>query len=491
MTGNGDGLGVEVVSVGRQSRDAAFQLLVRTGAVRVIAFVGTVVLARLLLPDDFGAFAVVIFIVGLLVPFSEMGLGATLVQQRDRPTEIELATAFTAQMVAWLVLVAVAWVLAPMVRLLAPDLPADIEWMVRVVTLGLFINQLRSVPSSMMARVLRFAPLAGIEVTQQIVYTAVAVAAALTGAGAWSFVLGLLALFAVGTSLTFVAWGRLPPIGIDRRVLRRMVGFGVPFQATGLLVNAREALVPLFGGLAGGVAGIGYLQFARRLGRLVGSVDEVIGRVAFPAFSRLQSDKPRLSLAMLHAVETTALLLAPILWTIAVAPTLIPVLFSERWSPAVVAFQLMAFASLAGVPAQFLAGLGFAARRGRPILAVSAIALVLMFVTFPLLILGLGLAGGAIGFVINAVGLLVGYARVTRRLAPFPWVRMLRIYAIGAIAAAVAAVSVVLVSGLPGLILSGIVFLAAYFLLLRVFEPDQLRRSWLLVRGRTALEDAE
>src|SRR5687767_3499581 len=89
VTGDGGEPGVEVVSVGRRSRDAAVQLFVRTGLVRIIAFLGTILLARILLPQDFGAFAVVIFVVGLLTPFGDLGLGSALVQQRERPTEID------------------------------------------------------------------------------------------------------------------------------------------------------------------------------------------------------------------------------------------------------------------------------------------------------------------------------------------------------------------------------------------------------------------
>lgn len=484
VTGDGDEFGVEVASIGRRSRAAAVQLLVRTGAVRLIAFIGTIILARLLGPDDFGAFAVVIFVVGILTPFGDLGLGATLVQQRERPTETELATVFTAQLLAWIGLVGLAWGLAPLVKFLAPDLPPDIDWMVRVVAVGVFISHLRSVAASTMSRVLRFGPLAGIEVAQQLTYTVVAVVSAFSGAGAWSFVYGLMAMFVVGTALTFLAWGRLPPFGIDVPVLRRMVSFGVSFQLTGLINLGREGLIPLFGNLAGGAAAIGYLQFSRRLGRLVGSVDEIIGRIAFPTFSRLQTDRRRLSRALLHAIETSAILLSPVIWTVAVAPTLIPIVFSDRWTPAVLCLQLMALSALAGVQAQYLLGLGFAARQTRAILFVSAAALAATLALFPFLLLTFGVAGGGLAFLINGALLLVGYSYVTRKLVAFPWTRLLRLYAIGAVAGVTAAVCVALVSGLPGLVFSVPAFGITYLSLMLLFERAQVSRSWQLMLGR-------
>jgi hypothetical protein len=78
----------------------------------------------------------------------------------------------------------------------------------------------------------------------------------------------------------------------------------------------------------------------------------------------------------------------------------------------------------------------------------------------------------------------------THSLAPFPWLRLARIYVIAALAAAGAAASLLLVGGLTGLVLSGLVATAAYALLLFLFERAQLYRSWRLLRGDVSLEAA-
>ena len=66
-------------------------------------------LARILAPADFGVFAVIVLLTSVLVPFGDLGLGATLIQRREPPTERDLATAFTAQQVMWLILLAIGW----------------------------------------------------------------------------------------------------------------------------------------------------------------------------------------------------------------------------------------------------------------------------------------------------------------------------------------------------------------------------------------------
>jgi O-antigen/teichoic acid export membrane protein len=479
----------EVAGIGRRGRDAIIQLTIRTGVLRVLSLIGTVLLARILQPADFGVFAVIIFAVGVLAPVGDLGLGAALIQQRHRPSAADIRTVFTAQQATWLILLTLAWLLADLIRLAGPDLPADSAWMIRATAVAIYASQLRSVPVAMMTRVLRFGPLAVIEVTQQIAYVVVAVGIALAGGGVWSFVIGLLVQYLLGTALTYVAWGHFPGLGLDRASLSRLLGFGVSFQAANLLGLLREAVVPVFGGLAGGVVGIGFLNFGQRVGRLLGSIDEVIGRVAFPAFSRLQGDTRRTGLALVHVVETAAVVVSLLFgWAIAVAPTLITVVFSETWRPAVPVFQLTALSVMAGVPASLLRGLGFSAGLARPMLRWSFIALLATFAVFPVLVLWLGLVGGGIGFVVYGVVLLLGFAHATRSLSPFPWLRLARIYLIGAAGGVTAALSLELVGGVPGLILSGLVYAVAFGSLMLVFEREQLWRSWRLLRGTTTLE---
>ena len=474
----------EVAAIGRSGRNAVIQLLVRTAALRAIGFLGTLVLARLLSPEDFGLFAVVIFLVAIIGPLGDLGLAAALIQQPEPPTDSEVATAFTVNQMVWLILLVVTWIIAPAIRLVAPGLPADVDWMIRVTALAVVIRFARTVPAAMMTRVLRFAPLATIDVAEQVVYFIVALVLAYNGAGVWSFLIALLAQFSVGTALVFLTWRRLPGLGFERAALRRMMSFAVPLQVGGVLGFGREAVVPLFGGLAGGVAGIGYLQFGQRLGRMVGGVDEVIGQVAFPAFSRIQGDRARLSRALLIAVESAALLIGLVLfWSIAVAPTLIPVLFTERWDPAIPVFQLSAVAVLVSVPGQFLRGLIVAAGDSRSTLVWGAISLVVVVVSFPILLVAFGLVGGGIAFVLYSAVLLFGYGRAARAVTVFPWARLVRIYSLAALAALVSALSLALVGGLPGLIMSGLVFTAIYGVLLFLFERGLLERSWRVFRG--------
>jgi len=190
-------------------------------------------------------------------------------------------------------------------------------------------------------------------------------------------------------------------------------------------------------------------------------------------------------------VETTSVVFALLLgWAIAVAPTLVEVAFSATWLPAVPVFQLTTVAVLIYLPAGLMRGLAFSTGHARPILAWTVIALVVTFAAFTPLLVFLGLTGGGIGFVLHAVVQLYGFSRATHAIARFPWMRLARIYLIGAAAGACAAASLLVLGGLPGLIVSALVAVAAYGLLMLIFEREQVGRSWRLVRGDVSLEAA-
>lgn len=479
------------LDVGRRGRNAALQLLARTLLVRGITVVGTIALARILRPAEFGIFAVVTFSVTVLSLLGDFGVGAALVQQRHEPTETELGTAWVTQQAIWGSVVVLIWLLAPLVTVLSPALPADAPWLVRVMSLSLIFTSLRALPQIMMSRVLRFGPLAATEVVTQLVYYGVTVALAWLGFGVWSFVIAAVTQAALGCVMINVAWGRWAGARFDRRVVRRLLGFGAAFQVSSVITSLRDGVVPVFGGLAGGVTGIGFLQFSFRTGQLISTVDDVIARIAFPAFSRLQGQPERMGRLVVNGVEATALGLAMTqCFTIAVAPTLVPVVFSHRWEPAVLALQLVSLGTLGFVPTRFLRALTFAGGNSRDGLRLTALTVGLLWLSFPLLVLTLGLVGGGLAFALAGFAGLLMYAHATAEQVRFPWLALGRIYAIGAVGGAAAAIVVSALGGLIGLVASGLVFLLVYFGLLVIFERERLLRAYRIVRGRAAVDAA-
>ncbi|HEX7491575.1 MAG TPA: oligosaccharide flippase family protein, partial [Candidatus Limnocylindrales bacterium] len=386
---------------------AALQLTLRSLIMRGLSLAGTIILARLLAPSDFGVYGIVAFVIAIWSAIGDFGLGAALVQQADEPTPSQLRTVWTIQQLIALSAVVVVWVLAPVATGLFDGLPTATSLMLRVLSLGLVLSSLRSLPAVMMERELRFGPLATAEVLQQLSFYVVAIWLAAAGGGAWAFVIGGLGQLAMGAVVVNLAWRRRPSVGIDRACLRSLFGFGFAYQGSIVILTVRDAPLPALVGLVSGTATAGLTQFAVRVAMTISTIDEMVARIAFPAFARLQSQPDKQVRALDTAILMTALILVPAqCWIAAVAPVVVPLVFGSQWSDAVVPLQFICLATLLRFPARYLRQAEFAAGASGRGLGMSIATTILALVAFELGLLGWGLPGAAAGFLLGtALGL--------------------------------------------------------------------------------------
>ena len=437
----------------RRGSRAALALAGRSIALRLLTFGGTIVLARLLDPTDFGTYGMIAFVIAIWTAVGDFGLGAALVQQAAPPTRIQLGTVWTAQQGIALAAVAAVWLLAPALGLLGPNMPAEGVWMLRVLAVGLLFSSLRALPAVMMERELRFGPLAAAEVLQQATFYGVAIGLACGHAGAWSFVVGGLAQLAVGALVVNLAWPHLPRVGLDRAALAELFGFGVAYQASTVILTIRDAPLPFLVGVSTGTVSAGLMQFALRIAMTIATIDEMVARIAFPAFSRLQSDPARRTRALETAVLMSALVLAPAqMWLAALAPAAVPFVFGVQWQEAILPLQLLCVATLFRFPARYLRQLEFAQGATRRGLAMSIGTTALTLVCSIAGLSILGLSGAALGFLVGSVAGLGISIRLAEGAPGLAWKGYWSIIGTGA-AAGLAGVAAL--DGIVGALFSG------------------------------------
>ena len=474
---------MDVAGLGQR---AVGQLVVRAVVVRAITLVGTIALARLLTPAEFGAFAVVTVLVTFVALIGDFGTSAALIQQDHEPTPLELSTAFVTQLGVWAGIGLVIWVMSGVLLSIWPTLPPELPGIARLLAVALFIGGLRAVPTVMLSRVLRFGPLAIVEIGQQIVYFGVAVALAALGYGIWSFAIAGLAQSVFATVVINLAWGRWFGLRFDWPIARRMWGFGIAYQAGNALTWGREAVVPALGGLAGGLDAIGYLGFAYRNGQLVTAVEQIVQRVAFPAFSRLQREPERQGSMAGTAIQLVMLAVATIQgWIVATAPILVPIVFTDRWTPAIVPLQIVCIGSLATGPMFVLRALVYARGESRRALELTAAGLLVLLVTFPVLAIQAGLVGAALSLAISSYVGLGLFIWAAGDIVAFPWLATARIVAVVAAASIIGALIALAIPTLVGLFISGVAYLAVVGgLVFAVDRPLAQRSIGLLSRVR-------
>jgi teichuronic acid exporter len=434
--------------LGRRGSHAALQLAIRSVILRGLTFIGTVILARLLAPSDFGVYGIVAFVVSVCSALGDFGLGAALVQQAEEPTPGQLRTVWTMQQGIALAAVVVVWLAAPAATAIIAGLPSETAWMLRVLSLGLLLSSLRTLPAVMMERELRFGPLATAEVMQMVTFYTIAVALAIAGAGAWAFVLAGVAQLGMGAAVVNLAWRRRPSIGIDRGCLAKLLGFGFDYQASALFLNLRDAPLPALVGLVSGTAAAGLIQFAVRLALTIASIDEIVARIAFPAFARLQGHPHEQARALDAAILMTGLIVIPVqCWIAALAPILVPLVFGSQWSDAILPLQIICLGTLLRFPTRYLRQAEFAEGASRRGLSMSFATTVLALGPFALGLLWWGLPGSAIGFLVGAILGLAVSARLAQQMFRLSWRPFALVTGAGVVATATALLTLHFVGG--------------------------------------------
>jgi PST family polysaccharide transporter len=458
---------------------------------RGATLVATLVLARLLVPADFGLFAVGILVINYLDRFKDVGVSAALIYRKEEWSRLAV-TALPLSVGSAVALSVVTFLAAPLAGPFFFDpRAADI---LRALSLVLLISGLSTVPESRLRREMDFRRRVVPEVAAAVVKGAVSVALAVAGLGVFSLVWGQLAGTCAQALLYWILCRWRPRFGWDRSLASLMLGYGLASSLVAVMAVFIENMDYLVIGRRMDPEQLGYYSMAYRLPELsVLGVCIVAGQVFFPLFARLQDDLPRMSEVYLQVVRKISLVTLPMGAALAVlAPEVVTTLFSDRWDPSIPVLRLLApFAMVTSM--SFHAGEIYKAT-GRPgILNTLALGEVVLLLPF------LWLAAGT-NIVVVAAALLVGglVLTVTRLLIAVRILRLDRVelassFVPGVLSAASLAVallvgSLALTALQPGwpagarLVALGVVTLLAYVGTVRVFAPDVFDQAATQIR---------
>ncbi len=320
-------------------------LLGRQVILQGLTFVGSIILARVLTPADFGLYAIATFLVGTISILGEFGLAASLIQRKAELRDLDLQVGFTLQQALTSAIVLVVFLLAPWMAALYPSAPPETVWLVRVLALSLYLTSWRSMSALQLERHLRYDRLARIEILETLSYQGIAVVLAVAGFGVWSFIWATLARGILGTVATFLCAPWRVRLSFDRAVAAGLLRYGIPFQIQTLGNGLAGWVTPLMIGRLLGPAAVGYVTWASTNGRKPLLLVESVIRVAFPHFARIQDDRPQVERVLSRYL--CALLLPSGLWFVMllIAGTpLVTLVYTAKWLEAVPCLLIFAAA---------------------------------------------------------------------------------------------------------------------------------------------------
>ncbi len=313
-----------------------------------VVALGSIVLARLFLPELFGTFAFILFVASLGILAGDLGLGTALIQRQRLDPDVSLDAAFILQLGIAAVVSGLMVITAPLcIRSfgLAPEAVEPLRGLSILVPL----TALRMPPVVLLERGLRYGPIVLADTLETLVFYAVAISGGLSGVGLWSFVLGMIAGKVVAAAILWQAAAWRPSLAWNGAALKMLVKEGMPLQGTAALVTARDGALPILVVLAGGTAAVGVLNLASALSSFPLQVVVSAGRVLRPALSRIRHDAVAFATATERAMNGIAVVLCPLLLMMAVgADPIVRHLYGTVWLPAVPALRWLSVGALIG-----------------------------------------------------------------------------------------------------------------------------------------------
>ena len=398
-------------------------VVVLTGRTFVLSFVSlaaTAFLTVFLEPSEFGVFWIVSAIVNFLAYFSDVGLAAALIQKKEAPNEKDLRTTFFVQQVLVLTLLLVLFFLTPALTRIY-NLSPEGKFLLYSLGISLLFSSLKTIPSILLERKLEFGKLVIPQVLENLVYNVVAVGLAWSGFGITSFALAVLARGAVGLIAIYILMPWLPGIAFSRQSLKKLLSFGVPYQANTFLATIKDdGLTVVLGGILG-PSGLGFLGWAQKwaYAPLRFFMDHIT-KVTFPAFARMQDAKDELARSVTRSIFFICFLVFPtVVGLLILAPILIKIVPRyEKWTPALIALGLISINTIFAAVTTQLTHLLNSIGKIKTTFKLMVMWTVLTWLLVPVLAIKYGVNGAAAGYALVGTSSVVAIY-VARRFVSF------------------------------------------------------------------------
>jgi len=390
------------------------------GGSQVVSLVTTAVIAHFLTPSAFGLVALAALVIAVVTTVQESGLGLAIIHKRD-DLERAAGTVLVFSVLMGFVLYGVAFAVAPLMARVfhSPDL-TDV---VRVLTLILIPRGFATVPGVLIERELNFGARAVGELGAAGAQAAVAIPLAIAGHGVWSLVAGqLVAAGVLAVACWWLAPFRPNPRLFSWPLLRELGRYGRHVTAANVLALIDQNVDTATVGRLLGSVDVGLYNLAWRLSNLPATgIGYVVGRVMFPAYATLQSDREAFRRVFVTNVRRIALVALPVgIGVILAAEPIIVGVFGAEWKGAAVPLEILggfgiirAFAGTTGAVFQ-------AAGRPQLVTWLNVVHLLVLCAALFTLTPAFGLNGTAVAVTVTAAVTLVLAFRFALRILELP-----------------------------------------------------------------------
>lgn len=310
----------------------------RSGA-QIVTFIVSIVLARLLMPEDYGTIALVTVFTTIMQVFVDSGLGTALIQKKDAD-DLDFSSVFYFNFVVCIVLYGIMFIAAPYIALFY-KMP-ELSPVVRVISLTIIISGIKGVQQSFVSRNMLFKRFFYATIGGTLASAFLGITMAYAGFGLWAIVAQQLSNTAIDTLILWITVKWRPNLIFSWKRLKDLLGFGWKMLCSALLDTVYNNLRSLLIGKVYSSADLAYYNEGNKFPNLiVTNINTSIDSVLLPAMSKEQDDKNRVKNMTKHSIMVSCYIMAPLMIGLACcASNIVVVVLTEKWLPCVFFLQV-------------------------------------------------------------------------------------------------------------------------------------------------------
>lgn len=311
----------------------------------VLQFAVNLILARLLMPQDFGAIGMLAIFIAVSQCLIDGGFGSALIQKK-KPTQVDYSTVFYWNLIFSSFLYLVLFFLAPLIAAYF-NMPI-LSGVLRCIGINLIISSVLAIQTTRLRKSLAFKTIAITNLSSYILGSSLAVFLAFHEFGVWSLAVMQLSYSTISISILWFITRWHPSLCFSTSTIKELFSFGGYMMAAGLLQEICKNLQGIIIGKRFSATQMGYFSQAYKLDHVSSySIPQVIVQVMYPVYSSIQDDKKRLVEILSMNIRVISFLIFPLMTLlIIVSEPLIVGMYGEKWLPSVPYFRILCIGGL-------------------------------------------------------------------------------------------------------------------------------------------------
>lgn len=305
----------------------------RCGA-QLVTFIVSIVLARILAPEDYGTIALVTVFATIMQVFVDSGLGIALIQKKDAD-DLDFSSVFYFNFAVCIVLYALMFLAAPYIAKFYDD--NTLVPIVRVISLTIVISGVKGIQQSYVSRNMLFKRFFYATLGGTIFSAFLGIGMAYAGFGVWAIVAQQLSNTAIDTLILWITVKWRPKKMFSWERLTNLLKFGWKLLASSLLDTVYNNLRNLIIGKIYSSSDLAYYNQGDKFPKLiVANINTSIDSVLLPTMSQAQDDRERVKMMTRRAIKTSTYVMAPLMMGLVFcAVPIVKLVLTDKWLPCV------------------------------------------------------------------------------------------------------------------------------------------------------------